>query len=235
MEGAKLALCARGESTLFATAEEIRAQTGVRVLAQTVDVRHAEQVSQFVERTRREFGGVDICVTNAGGPPAKTFAETTLEDWRAAVELNLMSCIHFAREVLPLMQKQRWGRFIAITSASVKQPIDRLILSNSIRSAVSGLIKSLANEYAQDNVLVNSVCPGYTLTDRLAQLSEKMAAAEGVEASAIQTRWADQIPLHRLGLPEEFASAVAFLASERASYINGASLAVDGGWIKGIY
>jgi 3-oxoacyl-[acyl-carrier protein] reductase len=234
-EGATLALCARTEATLEATAEEIRRSTGVEVFAHPVDVTIYEQVRRFVAETSQRFGRIDICVTNAGGPPAKQFFETSLEDWRSGVNLNLMSTLHFAQEVLPLMQKQRWGRLITITSVSVKQPIDGLILSNTVRSAVSGLVKSLSNEYAKYNVLVNNVCPGYTLTARLDQLAGKLAAAERVEPSQIHKRWETQIPLRRLGRPEEFANLVVFLASERASYITGTSIAVDGGFVKGIY
>ena len=137
--------------------------------------------------------------------------------------------------VLPVMQKQRWGRLITITSVSVKQPIDGLILSNAVRAAVSGLVKSLSNEYAKDNVLVTNVCPGYTLTARLDELASKLARAEGVEPHEIRARWASQIPMGRLGTPEEFANLVVFLASERASYITGVSVAVDGGFVKGIH
>ncbi len=158
-EGAKLALCARSEA-LSATADEIRRKSGVEVLAQMLDVTDYESVRRFVAETVKRFGRVDICVTNAGGPPAKAFAETTLADWQSGVNLNLLSTVNFAREVLPPMKKQRWGRLITITSVAVKQPVDNLILSNSVRSAVSGLVKSLANEYGRDNVLVNNVCPG---------------------------------------------------------------------------
>lgn len=233
-EGAKLAICARTERTLNSTAEEIRTQTGVEVLARTVDVTMHDQVRGLVSETVERFGRVDICVTNAGGPPSKTFAETSVADWRNAVNLNLMSTLYFAREVLPHMQTQRWGRLITITSVTVKQPVDGLILSNTVRTAVSGLVKSLSNEYAQYNVLVNNVCPGYTLTARLDELSGKLAAAEGVDPARIHERWAGQIPLRRLGRPEEFANLVVFLASERASYITGASIAVDGGYTKGL-
>jgi 3-oxoacyl-[acyl-carrier protein] reductase len=234
-EGAKLALCARTEATLNATAEEIRRQTGAEVLARPVDVTDYVQVRRFVAETLERFGRVDICVTNAGGPPAKPFSETTVEDWQAGVNLNLMSTLYFAREVLPLMKNQQWGRLITITSVAVKQPIDGLILSNAVRSAVSGLVKSLANEYGKYNVLINNVCPGYTLTARLEELASQLAAAEGVEPKQIQERWANTVPLRRLGQPEEFANLVVFLASERASYITGASIAVDGGFVKGIY
>lgn len=234
-EGAKLALCARTEKTLNATAEEIRKQTGGQILAEPVDVTVYDQVRQFVSKTLKHFGRVDICVTNAGGPPAKSFADTTVEDWQAGVNLNFMSTLYFAREVLPLMQRQKWGRLITITSASVKQPIDNLILSNSVRSAVSGLVKSLSNEYAKDNVLVNNVCPGYTLTARLHELSDRIAKAEGLDPKQIQERWTNQIPMRRLGLPDELANMVVFLASERASYSTGVSIAVDGGFVKGVY
>jgi 3-oxoacyl-[acyl-carrier protein] reductase len=233
-EGAKLALCARTAATLEAAAAEIRRETGAEVLAETVDVTQYEQVRGFVARTAERFGRVDICVANAGGPPSKSFAETTVEDWHAAANLNLMSTVYLAREVLPRMRERRWGRFIAITSVTVKQPVEGLILSNSIRSAVSGLIKTLANEYGACNVLVNSVCPGYTETARLQSLTARLAAAESVTVDAIKRRWASQTPLGRLGQPEEFANLVVFLASERASYITGVSVAVDGGLVKGV-
>jgi 3-oxoacyl-[acyl-carrier protein] reductase len=234
-EGAKLALCARTETTIEATAEQIRQAAGVEVLARPVDVTDYEAVRRFVAETEEHFGRIDICVTNAGGPPAKPFADTTLEDWQAGVNLNLMSTLYFAREVLPVMQRQRWGRFITITSTAVKQPIDNLILSNAVRAAVSGLAKSLANEHGPDNILVNNVCPGYTSTVRLDELSAKLAAAQGVEPQQIRERWAAQIPLRRIGRPEEFANLVVFLASECASYVTGTSIAVDGGFVKGIY
>jgi len=234
-EGAKLALCARTEAILTATADEIRRETGTDVVARATDVGNNEQVGKFVAAVVERFGRVDICVANAGGPPSKPFSATTLEDWERAVNLNLMSTLYFAREVLPLMQKQKWGRFIAITSVAVKQPIEGLILSNSVRSAVSGLVKSLSNEYGKDNVLVNNVCPGYTLTARLDELAERLAKSEGVAPNVILDRWASQVPLQRIGQPEEFANLVVFLASERASYITGASIAVDGGIVKGIY
>src|SRR5437868_6144068 len=233
-EGAKLALCARTDAVLQKTADEIRAETGADVLARAVDVTIPDRVSAFVREVTERFGRIDICVANAGGPPSKTFAETTHEDWKGATELNLLSTVSFAREVLPGMQQRRWGRFIAITSVTVKQPVEGLILSNSIRSAVSGLIKTLANEYGPYNVLVNNVCPGYTATARLESLSAKLAEAESAPVEKIKERWASQVPLRRLGKPEEFANLVVFLASERASYITGVSVAVDGGLVKGM-
>jgi 3-oxoacyl-[acyl-carrier protein] reductase len=234
-EGAKLAICARTPSAIEAAANEIRAATGAQVLALPADVTQYDTVRHLVGETMKRFGRLDICVTNAGGPPSKAFAETSLEDWSSTVNLNFLSTVYFAREVLPLMQSRRWGRFIAITSVAVKQPIDGLILSNSVRSAVSGLVKSLANEYGKYNVLVNNVCPGYTRTERLSELATRLAAGGGVPLDEIQQRWTSQIPLGRLADVEEFASVVAFLASERASYISGSSIAVDGGLVKGLY
>jgi len=234
-EGAKLAICSRSESNINRAADEIRQETGAEVLARPVDVTVYEQVKAFVAETQNHFGRVDVCVTNAGGPPAKPFSDTTVEDWQAGVNLNLMSTLYFVREVLPLMQQRKWGRIVTITSASVKQPIDNLVLSNSVRSAVSGLMKTLSNEYGKDNILINNACPGYTLTSRLDELSGRLAKAEGVDTGEIQQRWARQVPLGRLGRPEEFANMVVFLASERASYITGVSVAIDGGHVKGIY
>ena len=233
-EGAKLAICARTSGAIQAAAEEIRNVTGVEVLARAMDVTAQDQVGELVEETQRRFGRIDICVTNAGGPPSKTFAETSAADWISAVNLNLMSTVYLAREVLPVMQRQQWGRFITITSVAVKQPIDGLILSNSVRSAVSGLVKSLANEYGRYNVLVNNICPGYTRTERLTELSRRLAVRGATTPAEIERQWTHQIPLGRLGEVEEFASVVAFLASERASYLTGISLAVDGGLVRGI-
>ncbi len=202
-------------------------------MTRAVDVTNHQQVRSFVSSVAEEYGRVDICVANAGGPPSKKFAETTIEDWHAASELNLMSTVYLAKETLPLMQERRWGRFIAISSVTVKQPIDGLILSNAVRSGVNGLIKTLSNEYGPYNVLVNSVCPGFTGTARLMSLAGKMAERENVTAKEIEDRWAKQTPLGRVGQPEEFANLVVFLASERASYITGTAIAVDGGIVKG--
>ena len=234
-EGARVALCARTESTLHKTAEEIRTETAIDVFVRALDVTSHEQVRSFVADANQHFGRIDICVANAGGPPSKSFADTTDEDWQRTSELNLLSTVYLAKETLPLMQARRWGRFIAITSVSVKQPIDGLILSNAVRSGVSGLVKSLANEYGPYNVLVNSACPGYTATARLLDLREALAKRDGVPPEEIEARWARQSPLGRVGQPDEFANVVVFLASERASYITGAAIAVDGGFVKGLY
>jgi 3-oxoacyl-[acyl-carrier protein] reductase len=233
-EGCQVAICARSAKDLERTAAEIGKANGRKVFHQALDVTDAEAVRGFVAAVEKKFGRVDICVTNAGGPPAKRFLDITIEEWRAAVELTLMSSVYFAREVLPRMQRNHWGRLITITSVSVRQPIDGLLLSNSIRAGVTGLAKTLANEFGPDGITVNNVCPGYTLTDRLDELAEKQARRAGVTREEIFKTWSSEIPIGRLARPEEFAALVAFLASERASSINGTSIAVDGGWVKGL-
>jgi 3-oxoacyl-[acyl-carrier protein] reductase len=233
-EGAEIAICARTAADTERTAQAIEAMTGRTVLWRAVDVTRAEDVREFVADTEKKFGRVDICVTNAGGPPSKKFLETSNEEWRTAVDMNLMSAVFFAREVLPGMQRRKWGRFITITSMSVKQPVDGLILSNSIRAAVTGLARTLANEFGADGITVNNVAPGYTLTDRLEELSAKRAADLGVSKEKVLEQMSASVPARRVGRPEEFAAAVAFLASERASYLNGTTIAVDGGWVRSL-
>ncbi len=233
-EGCHVAICARTAADLKRAAAEIGKANGCEVFHQALDVTDAQRVRGFVEAVEKKFGRVDICVTNAGGPPAKKFLDITIEEWRTAVELTLMSSVYFAREVLPRMRRNRWGRLITITSVSVKQPIDGLLLSNSIRAGVAGLAKTLANEFGADGITVNNVCPGYTLTERLDELAEKQARMAGVTREDIFKDWSSQIPIGRLARPEEFSALIAFLASERASSINGTTIAVDGGWVKGL-
>jgi 3-oxoacyl-[acyl-carrier protein] reductase len=233
-EGANVAICARNADDLEAAARAIESDTGRPVFRRALDVTDAGGVSRFVAAVEERFGRIDICVTNAGGPPSKTFLEISPEEWRAAVDLNLMSTVWFAREALPRMQKNKWGRLIAITSVSVKQPIDGLLLSNSVRAAVAGLVKTLANEFGADGITVNNVCPGYTRTERLDDLANSLAARTGVPPEKIFENWAREIPLGRVGRPQEFAALVAFLASERASYITGTSIAIDGGLVRSL-
>lgn len=234
-EGTRLALCARGQPALEATAKELEAQHGKDVFRRAMNVTDADAVHSFIQDVAQHFGRLDICVTNAGGPPAKNFLSTTPEEWQSAVNLNLHSTVLLAREVIPHMQRRQWGRLITITSVSVKQPIDALILSNSVRAAVVGLVKSLSNEFGKDNILVNNVCPGFTLTQRLEELSGTMALAEGITREEAQVRWTRNIPLGRLGRPEEFGAFVALLCSEQASYVTGTSIAIDGGFAKGLF
>jgi 3-oxoacyl-[acyl-carrier protein] reductase len=233
-EGARIAMCARNAAKLEAAAEKIRAQYKAEVFTQALDVTDAAAVAGFVSTVADKFGGVDICVANAGGPPAKAFLAATIEDWRKAIESNFMSTVYFAREVIPHMQRKRWGRFITLTSISTKQPVPDLVLSNAVRAGVVGLMKSLSNEFGKDGILVNNVAPGYTATDRLLELAAHGAATSGRSEKEIEQGWIDQIPLGRLGKPEELADAIVWLASERASFVTGQTILVDGGMYKGL-
>jgi 3-oxoacyl-[acyl-carrier protein] reductase len=233
-EGCEVAICARTAADLERTAKDIEKANGRSIFWRAVDVTNAEAVRGFVEEVDKKYGRVDICVTNAGGPPSKKFLEISLEEWHVAVELTLLSNVYFAREVLPRMQRNRWGRLLTITSVSVKQPIDGLLLSNSLRAGVTGLAKTLANEFGADGITVNNVCPGFTLTDRLEELVEKRAKDAGISREQTLKNVSAQVPAGRLGQPAEFAALVAFLASERASYINGVTVTVDGGLVKGL-
>src|SRR5207302_6387841 len=189
-EGCRVAMCARNQQTLQATAEKIRKQYDVAVLAEAFDVTDAAAVGRFVSAVAEKFGGVDICVTNAGGPPAKGFLSATLEDWQRALEANFLSTVYFAREVIPHMQRKCWGRIITITSITTKQPVADLVLSNAVRAAVVGLVKSLANEFGRDGILVNNVGPGYTATDRLKELAKSRSAVLGKNENEIFESWA---------------------------------------------
>ncbi len=233
-EGAHLVLCARGELELASTAESIRGTTGVDVLAVPADLSDAGDVARLADRALERFGRVDVLVNNAGGPPAGPFEAHDLEAWRAAIRINLESALELTRAVLPGMRERRWGRIINITSVAVKEPVDGLILSNSVRAAVTGFARTLANEVAPHGITVNNALPGYTRTDRLLELGDALATERGVGRTEIEAGWRAGIPMGRLGEPAEFAALVAFLASERASYITGCSIPVDGGRTRGL-
>jgi 3-oxoacyl-[acyl-carrier protein] reductase len=233
-EGTKLALCARNADPLKQVAEEARKLHGVEVYTDTLDVAEDDRVRQFVEAVHRRFGHIDICVTNAGGPPAKPFAETTMAEWDRAYQLNLRSIVSFAHAVLPHMQQRGWGRFITITSVAVKQPVLELVLSNAVRAGVLGLVRSLATQYGPHNITINNVGPGYTATDRVKDLAQANAQATGRLAAEYEADIAKDVPLRRLATPEEVADAIVWLASERAAYITGQTILVDGGVYRGL-
>ena len=233
-EGCRVAMCARNSQTLQAAAEKIRKEYEVEVLAEAFDVTDAGAVGRFVAAVAQKFGTIDICVTNAGGPPAKGFLSASLDEWQRALEMNFLSTVYFAREVIPHMQRQRWGRIVTLTSITTKQPVADLVLSNAARAAVVGLVKSLANEFGKDGILVNNVGPGFTDTDRLKELAKTRAAASGKTEQDLFEGWAADAPLKRLGQPREVAETIVWLASERASYITGQTVLVDGGAYKGL-
>lgn len=233
-EGAQVAMCARTEGTLRQAADEIRKNTAAEVYAEALDVTDGAAINSFVEQVAKRFGRIDVCVTNAAGPPAKNFLSLSTDEWRKAVDQNLLSVIHLAKAVIPFMQRHRWGRIITITSVSVKYPVPDLILSNSVRSGVVGLVKSLSNEFGKDGILVNNVAPGYTATERLKELAGVRALAAGSPVERIYEQWAADAPLKRLADPKEVADVIVWLASERASYITGQTVLVDGGIYHGL-
>jgi len=233
-EGCRIAMCARNRQTLEAAADKIRRQHSAEVIAEAFDVTDTAAVAHFVKSVADKFGAIDICVTNAGGPPAKGFLACTQEDWQKAVDANFLSTVNFAREVIPHMQRKKWGRIITITSITTKQPVTDLILSNAVRAAVVGLVKSLANEFGKDGILVNNVGPGFTATDRLKDLAKARSASTGKPEQEFFDGWAADAPLKRVGEPREVAETIVWLASERASYITGQTVLVDGGMYKGL-
>lgn len=232
-EGARVAVCARNQAPLLATSHRIAEETGAEVLAITADVGKAGDVKTLVATAVAGLGRLDILVTNAGGPPSGSFLDLDPKDWEHAVQLTLMSAVHLCYEVVPVMRQGGGGSILAITSLSVKQPLDNLILSNSLRLGVIGLVKSLSNELARDGIRVNAICPGWTRTERVGELLEGRAAKSGLTAEEEAAKITANTPLGRMADPEEFARAAVFLASPAASYITGVSLLVDGGQYKG--
>jgi len=233
-EGAALVLCSRKAETIKQTANEIATATGAEILALPCDVSKADEVAALVRAGIERFGRIDILVTNGGGPPAGPFESFSIDAWEAATRLTLFSAVELARQVLPGMKERRWGRILNITSIAVKQPVDNLILSNSLRAAVTGFARTLANEVAAFGVTVNNIMPGYTRTERIEELARMMADKEGITPAEFIARWEKEIPMRRLGEPREFAALAAFLVSGRASYITGTSIQIDGGWIRSL-
>jgi 3-oxoacyl-[acyl-carrier protein] reductase len=231
-EGAHVVLCARGEAALADACDRISALGG-RVHGVRADVAVPGEPARVVAEAERVFGPVDVMVTNAGGPRSGRFETLTDADWDAAARTLLSSAVAFSRAVLPAMRAQRWGRILNVTSIAARQPVEGLMLSNSLRSAVLAFAKTLAGEVARDGVTVNNLLPGYTRTDRVLDLASQMASSDAAAGNLI-ARWEGEIPMGRLGEPREFAALAAFLASDRAAYITGQSIAVDGGWTRGV-
>jgi 3-oxoacyl-[acyl-carrier protein] reductase len=235
VEGASVSMCARDAASLERTQHDIEARTGRKPLAITADVSRSDDVARFVDATLAQFGRVDVLVTNAGGPPAGLFEAHNAAAWENAFRLTLASVVELVRLVLPGMKERKWGRIVNVTSIAVKQPVDFLILSNSLRAGVTGFARTLATEVASFGITVNNVLPGYTRTERIEALAAARSAGEGITKDAAFADWERQIPAGRLGEPDELAALTAFLASERAAYITAQSIAVDGGWIRSLY
>jgi 3-oxoacyl-[acyl-carrier protein] reductase len=233
-EGCKLAICSRDEQAIAAAAGAIRNKYGVEVFHGSVDVSDTEALQAFVADARAAVGPFSIAVANAGGPPGGRFEDFGADDWIAAFRLNFLSSWALIRSVLADMRAQRWGRVVTLTSTSVRQPIEGLILSNGVRAAVVGMLKTLAAEYGPENILFNNAGPGLIATDRLLSIAQRRADLAGISREEMIQRLASQTALRRVGKPEEFAAVVAFLCSEQASYVTGTSTMIDGGLVKAV-
>ncbi|HET6862144.1 MAG TPA: SDR family oxidoreductase [Pyrinomonadaceae bacterium] len=233
-EGARVFLCSRNAERASEAARKIHEETGAAVAGIAADITDDAAAEAFVTLAREQAGSIDVLVTNGGGPPAGVFDDVDVRTLREAFELTVVSAIRMAKLVLPTMKQQKHGRIINITSMAVKQPIDGLLLSNTMRAGLTGWSKTLSNEVAQDNITVNNVAPGYTLTEQQHEHAITRARKLGKSKEEMLGVWAAQAPINRLANPEEIAAAVTFLASDRASYITGITLQVDGGWSKGL-
>ncbi len=232
-DGVRVAICSRGGPALAEAAAAIK-DAGGDVIAIDADLRRAGDIARAIDSTVRTFGGLDILVTNTGGPPSGPFVALDDHAWADAIDSLLLSVVRLCRGAIPHMQARGGGRIIHITSISVKQPIEGLVLSNALRAAVTGLSKTLAAELAAQNILVNCVAPGYTRTDRVVELAQQAAAREAIAPEEVEKRIVDRIPMGRMGEAAEFAAVVAFLASPAASYVTGTTIQVDGGWTRGL-
>jgi len=234
-EGADIIICARGPKAVREAAARLRASTGSGVIGIAADVSRESGIALLRRSVKKHFGAVDILICNAGGPPRGTVLDLTESEWEKAFNLTLLSAVRLIRAFLPGMISRRWGRIITITSVAAKQPIDDLLLSSVLRPGIQGLSKVLSNQHAASNITVNTVCPGYVLTDRQKELFEGRARSSGRTMKRLMGELTADIPAARMGRPGEIGDVIAFLASERASYINGVNLLVDGGYARGIH
>ena len=234
-EGARVGICSRTDKNVIAAAGRIEDDTGADVFAHAADVSRTEEASGFVDAVADRFGRLDILVTNAGGPPPGGFDNIELEQIERAYQLTLLSTITMIKTAVPYMRKSKWGRIVNILSITVKQPETTLLLSNTMRAGIVGYAKSVSNELARHNVLINNVAPGYTKTERLAELAGDLAEREGKSTDDIYAGWETKIPMGRLGRPEELARVATFLASDAASYVTGVTVQVDGGFVQGLF
>jgi len=233
-EGCRVAICSRDGAAATLAAEEISNKTGADVLGMAADMSKAEEISRLIEDVRESLGETEILVTNAGGPPPGTYASTAIEEYEKALNLTLMSAVHLIRGVTPAMKSNGWGRIIAITSISVKQPIGTLLLSNMARAGLTGFLKTIASELAPDGITVNALLPGTHKTSRIDQLAKFRADQEKKSSEAIIQEMMSANPSNTIGDPFDFGAAAAFLASVQARYITGQNILVDGGNYRGL-
>jgi 3-oxoacyl-[acyl-carrier protein] reductase len=230
-EGCQLSICSRSLDSL----EPVRAALGGETLAVACDVSNAADLQRWFDATVARFGQVDILVTNTGGPPAAPFMKLTEEQWQSGIDSTLLNVVRLSRMVIPGMQERKWGRIVHLTSFVAKQPTELLTVSSTLRAGLSGLTKTLADQVARDGITVNAVLPGHFLTDRQKQLSEIRAKDQGITPEEYLRKSEQVIPMGRYGQPSEMGDVVAFLCSERASYVTGASLQIDGGLYRGTF
>lgn len=233
-EGARLVINSRSPEKLEKAAMEIEKSSGLKPKILPGDLAIEGTPENIISKTVEQMGGIDIIVSNAGGPPAGKFLDFDKQTWLSSAELTLFSAISLARAAVPHMTERGWGRIIFITSVSVKQPIDNLIISNTLRAGLTGFAKSISNEMAASGITINTVCPGFTETERLEELARHEAEVSGKSIDDIYRGWVENVPAGRLGQPEELAHLISFLASEKAAYINGVTIPVDGGYIKAL-
>ena len=234
-EGCNIAICSRSKTALIETSREIKTKHQIEPFWGICDLNNQKEIENFYEAIKKQFGKIDILVNNCGGPVPGLFRDLSEQDWDNAFKQVLLSVVRFSNLVIPQMVDQEWGRIINITSVAVKQPVQNLMLSNSLRAGVTGFAKSLSNEFGNNNITVNNVAPGYTLTHRLYELAVTRAKASGKSHEEILFDMAKDVPMNRLGSPEEIAAIVVFLASQKASYITGTTIQVDGGSTKAIF
>lgn len=234
-EGAKVAICSSTEENISKAAKEIGEKYGTEPLWTVCDINKLEDIEATVNKVKEEFGGIDILVNNCGGPVPGYFEELPEGKWEEAFQQVLMSAVRFTKSVLPMMKEQKWGRIVNVTSQSVKQPVENLILSNSLRSALTAAFKTISNQYGMYGITVNHVAPGFIQTSRLEELAEVRGKKKGISTEEELKQMATEVPMKRIGQPEDMGAIIAFLSSERAGYINGTTIQVDGGIIKSTY
>ena len=232
-EGCELIICSRNEDKIKDSAKDIEAKTQSKVTSLVVDLGNSKEIDYLFEEIKKNYDGIDILVNNAGGPPLSTFSSVSDDEWQKAFELTMMSAMRLSRAALPYMKLKKWGRIINISSYSVKTPVPGLFISNSIRLGVLGWAKALSDEVATEGITVNTVCPGSTRTERIKELIANQAEKSGKSLKEAEELMANNIPMNRIGEPEELASLIAYLASERASYLTGCAIQVDGGATRG--